>query len=57
MAGSGRQVGNAVSGAPGAGSLPVYISEILNGAGDVVNRRTLKPLLRDNILHDAVHAF
>ena len=31
--------------------------EILHGAGDVVNRRTLKPLLRDNILHDAVYAF
>lgn len=33
-----------------------YINEILNGAGDVVNRRTLKPL-RDSILRDAVHAF
>jgi uncharacterized protein len=37
--------------------LKIYINEILNGAGDVVNRRTLKPLLRDSILHDAVHAF
>ncbi len=37
--------------------LKLYINEILNGAGDVVNRRTLKPLLRDNILRDAVHAF
>ena len=37
--------------------LKLYINEILNGAGDVVNRRTLKPLLRDSILHDAVHAF
>ena len=37
--------------------LKLYISEILNGAGDVVNRRTLKPLLRDSILRDAVHAF
>jgi predicted nucleotidyltransferase len=37
--------------------LKLYINEILNGAGDVVNRRTLKPLLRDNILHDAIHAF
>lgn len=37
--------------------LKLYIDEILNGAGDVVNRRTLKPLLRDSILHDAVHAF
>ena len=30
---------------------------VLNGAGDVVNRRTLKPLLRDNILRDAIHVF
>ena len=37
--------------------LKIYINEILNGAGDVVNRRALKPLLRDSILHDAVHAF
>ena len=37
--------------------LKLYIDEILNSAGDVVNRRTLKPLLRDSILHDAVHAF
>src|SRR3990172_13147292 len=29
-----------------------YIREILNGAGDVVNRKTLKPLLRDSILRD-----
>jgi predicted nucleotidyltransferase len=37
--------------------LKLYIHEILNGAGDVVNHRTLKPLLRDSILRDAVHAF
>jgi predicted nucleotidyltransferase len=37
--------------------LKLYINEILNGAGDVVNRGTLKPLLRDSILRDAVHAF
>src|SRR5712691_788794 len=37
--------------------LKLYINEILGGAGDVVNRRTLKPLLRDNILRDAIHAF
>jgi predicted nucleotidyltransferase len=37
--------------------LKLTISEILDGAGDVVNRRTLKPLLRDSILRDAVHAF
>jgi len=37
--------------------LKIYVNEILHGAGDVVNRRTLKPLLRDNILNDAVYAF
>ena len=37
--------------------LKLYINELLDGAADVVNRRTLKPLLRDNILHDAIHAF
>ena len=35
----------------------LYINEMFGGAGDVVNRRTLKPLLRDSILRDAVHAF
>jgi len=33
------------------------INELLDGVGDVVNHRSLKPLLRDNILHDAIHAF
>ena len=37
--------------------LELYIDEILNGAADVVNRRTIKPLLRDSILRGAVHAF
>jgi predicted nucleotidyltransferase len=37
--------------------LKIYIGEILNRASDVVNRRTLKPLLRDNILRDAVDVF
>jgi hypothetical protein len=37
--------------------LRLYINEILDGAGDVVNRRTLKPLVRDSILRGAVHAF
>ncbi len=37
--------------------LNVYVNELLAGAADVVNRRTLKPLLRDNILRDAIHAF
>jgi predicted nucleotidyltransferase len=35
----------------------LYINELLEGSSDVVNRRTLKPLLRANILRDAVHAF
>ncbi len=34
-----------------------YIGELLNGAGVVVNRRTVKRLLKDNILRDAVSAF
>jgi hypothetical protein len=37
--------------------LKQYIGEIFGGASDVVNRRTLKPLLRESILRDAVHAF
>jgi predicted nucleotidyltransferase len=37
--------------------LKIYVNELLDGAGDVVNRRTLKPLLRDNILRDAIHVF
>ena len=37
--------------------LKLYINELLAGAGDIVNRRTLKPLLRDNILRDVIHAF
>ena len=35
----------------------LYINELLEGSSDVVNRRTLKPLLRASILRDAVHAF
>src|SRR6185312_10807382 len=35
----------------------LYIGEILEGASDVVNRRTLKPRLRENILRDAVNVF
>lgn len=35
----------------------LYINGLFQGSIDVVNRRTLKPLLRANILHDAVHAF
>ena len=37
--------------------MKLYINELLDGSGDVVNRRTLKPLLRASILRDAVHAF
>lgn len=37
--------------------LKLYIGQLLDGTGDVVNRRTLKPLLRSNILHDAIDAF
>lgn len=37
--------------------LKLRINELLNGVGDVVNRRTLKPLLRDHILRDAINAF
>jgi hypothetical protein len=33
------------------------ILELLGNSADVVNRKTLKPLMRDNILHDAVDAF
>ena len=35
----------------------LYINELLGGAGDVVNRRKLKPLLRENILRESVSAF
>ncbi len=38
-------------------SLESYINELLGGSADVVNRKTLKPLLQDAILRDAVHAF
>jgi predicted nucleotidyltransferase len=37
--------------------LKLYIGQLFNGASDVVNRRTLKPLLRGNILLDAIDAF
>jgi predicted nucleotidyltransferase len=35
----------------------LYIDEILGGGGDVVNRRVLKPMLRENVLRDAVDVF
>lgn len=37
--------------------LKLYVGELLDGAGDVVNRKTLNPLLRDAILREAVNAF
>jgi uncharacterized protein len=42
--------------------LKLYINDLLkgdllHGSADVVNLRTLKPLLRDNILRDAIRAF
>ncbi len=37
--------------------LKLYIGGLLGGAADVVNRKTLKPLLRDGILREAVNAF
>jgi hypothetical protein len=37
--------------------LKLYINELLDGSSDVVNRRTLKPLLQASILRDIVHAF
>jgi uncharacterized protein len=38
-------------------ALPMASSRMQGPFGDVVNRRTLKPLLRGNILHDAIDAF
>ena len=35
----------------------LYIAELLGEYTDVVNRKTLKPLLRDSITRDAVNAF
>jgi predicted nucleotidyltransferase len=34
----------------------LHIAELLGTSADVVNRKTLKPLLKDHILHDAVDA-
>jgi predicted nucleotidyltransferase len=36
--------------------LKLFIGELLGGSADVVNRKTLKPLLRDSILTDAIDA-
>lgn len=37
--------------------LKLYINELLGGSGDVVNRRNLKPMLRDNIVRESVNVF
>ena len=37
--------------------LKLYIGGLFGNPADVVSRRTLKPLLRANILHDAIDAF
>lgn len=37
--------------------MKLYINQLFEGSSDVVNRRTLKPLLRTSILRDAIHAF
>jgi predicted nucleotidyltransferase len=37
--------------------IKLYVGDLLSGSADVVNRRTIKPLLRDSILRDAVNAF
>jgi predicted nucleotidyltransferase len=37
--------------------LKLHFAEMLGPTAVVVNRKTLKPLLRDAILRDAVHAF
>jgi hypothetical protein len=35
----------------------LYINEIAGGSGDIVNRRVLKPMLRENVFRDAVDVF
>lgn len=37
--------------------LKLYIAELLGESTDVVNKKTLKPLLKDAILRDAVNVF
>lgn len=37
--------------------LKIFINGLLDGPSDVVNRRTLKPLLESSILRDTIHAF
>ena len=38
-------------------ALKLYIDDLFGGVVDVVNRKTLKPLLRDTILREAIDAF
>jgi len=38
-------------------TLKLYIDALFSGSADVVNRKTLKPLLRDTIVREAVDAF
>lgn len=35
----------------------LYLNELLGGTADIANRHTLKPLLRANILREAIDAF
>jgi uncharacterized protein len=35
----------------------LYLNEILHGTSDLVERKALKPFLRDNILRDSINAF
>jgi predicted nucleotidyltransferase len=37
--------------------IKLYIAELLGDSADVVNRKTLKPLLREAILRDTMNAF
>lgn len=37
--------------------LKLYINSLLHETADVTNQLALKPLLRERILRDAVHAF
>lgn len=41
----------------GYARLQQRVSDLLGGVCDVVNRRALKPALRDRILHESVNAF
>ncbi len=38
-------------------TLKLYVDALFGGVADVVNRKTLKPLLRDTIVREAVDAF